>query len=116
MRTTVTFDKDVAAAVRELQRTRSIGVSEAVNELVRQGLMATPRRWRYSRGRAIADARRREHSPVRERYVESVLRASIGVAEHPADRPTEGGAAVGVARGIPASEHACPARATTALA
>ncbi len=39
MRTTVTFDKDVAAAVRELQRSRSIGVSEAVNELIRKGLI-----------------------------------------------------------------------------
>ncbi|HZT45299.1 MAG TPA: hypothetical protein VFA24_03885 [Gaiellaceae bacterium] len=52
MRTTVTFDKDVAAAVRELQRTRSIGVSEAVNELVRQGLMAKPRRRKPFKPRA----------------------------------------------------------------
>lgn len=38
MRTTVTFDNDVAAAVAELRRKRSIGLSEAVNELIRAGL------------------------------------------------------------------------------
>jgi Arc/MetJ family transcription regulator len=38
MRTTVTFDDDVAAAVTQLRRERGIGVSEAVNELVRAGL------------------------------------------------------------------------------
>ncbi len=38
MRTTVTFDQDVAAAVERLRRERSIGLSEAVNELVRAGL------------------------------------------------------------------------------
>lgn len=44
MRTTVTFDDDVAAAIRELRRARSIGLSEAVNELVRHGLGRRPRR------------------------------------------------------------------------
>jgi hypothetical protein len=39
MRTTVTLDDDVAAAIRELRRKRSIGLSEAVNELVRAGLV-----------------------------------------------------------------------------
>lgn len=38
MRTTVTFSNDVAAAVERMRRERSIGVSEAVNELVRSGL------------------------------------------------------------------------------
>ena len=38
MRTTVTLDDDVTAAVDRLRRERSIGVSEAVNELVRAGL------------------------------------------------------------------------------
>jgi hypothetical protein len=38
MRTTVTLADDVAAAVVKLRRERSIGVSEAVNELVRAGL------------------------------------------------------------------------------
>ncbi len=38
MRTTVTLADDVAAAVEHLRRERSIGVSEALNELVRAGL------------------------------------------------------------------------------
>jgi metal-responsive CopG/Arc/MetJ family transcriptional regulator len=38
MRTTVTFDKDVAAAIEKLRRRRSTGLSEAVNELIRAGL------------------------------------------------------------------------------
>lgn len=39
MRTTVTFADDVAAAVEKLRRERSIGLSQAVNELVRAGLI-----------------------------------------------------------------------------
>ena len=38
MRTTVTFARDVAAAVERLQRERGRGVSDAVNELIRRGL------------------------------------------------------------------------------
>lgn len=38
MRTTLTLADDVATAVDRLRRTRSIGLSEAVNELVRAGL------------------------------------------------------------------------------
>ena len=38
MRTTLTLADDVAAAVERLRRERSIGMSEAVNELVRAGL------------------------------------------------------------------------------
>ena len=44
MRTTVTLADDVAAAVDSLRRERSIGVSEAVNDLVRSGLGADDRR------------------------------------------------------------------------
>lgn len=40
MRTTVTLARDVAAAVDKLQRERAIGISEAVNDLVRSGLVA----------------------------------------------------------------------------
>jgi hypothetical protein len=40
MRTTVTFAEDVAAAVERLRREQGIGVSEAVNQLVRAGLTA----------------------------------------------------------------------------
>lgn len=38
MRTTLTLADDVAAAVDRLRRERSLGLSEAVNELVRAGL------------------------------------------------------------------------------
>ena len=38
MRTTITLADDVAAAVDRLRRERGNGPSEAVNELVRQGL------------------------------------------------------------------------------
>lgn len=38
MRTTVTLDDDVAAALDRLRRERGLGLSEALNELVRRGL------------------------------------------------------------------------------
>jgi len=44
IRTTVTLQKDVAAAVRRLQRERAVGVSEAINALVRAGLSRRPPR------------------------------------------------------------------------
>lgn len=44
MRTTVTFDDDAAAAIEQLRRERGVGVSAAVNELVRRGLARTPSR------------------------------------------------------------------------
>ena len=40
MRTTVTLDDDVVAAVNQLRRERGVGVSEAVNGLARAGLAA----------------------------------------------------------------------------
>jgi hypothetical protein len=39
MRTTLTLADDVAAAVEALRRERSSGISEAVNELCRAGLV-----------------------------------------------------------------------------
>lgn len=39
MRTTITLADDVAAAVENVRRERSIGLSDAVNDLVRAGLM-----------------------------------------------------------------------------
>lgn len=39
----MTLDGDVAAAVALLQRERGVGVSEAVNELVRRGLLTRER-------------------------------------------------------------------------
>lgn len=40
MRTTITLDDDVASAVEGVRRERHVGVSEAVNELIRRGLIA----------------------------------------------------------------------------
>ncbi len=53
MRTTLTLDDDVMAAVERLRRERSIGMSEAVNELVRAGLAArrAPTRFRQRSAR-----------------------------------------------------------------
>jgi metal-responsive CopG/Arc/MetJ family transcriptional regulator len=44
MRTTITLDDDVAAALERIRRERSMGLSEAINELVRAGLKAKPSR------------------------------------------------------------------------
>jgi hypothetical protein len=44
MRTTVTLEKDVAAAIASLRRERGLGLSEAVNDLIRKGLMYRPSR------------------------------------------------------------------------
>ena len=40
MRTTLSLDDDVAAAVQRLREERHIGLSDAVNELIRSGLAA----------------------------------------------------------------------------
>jgi hypothetical protein len=42
MRTTVDLDDDTTKAVDALRRSRGIGLSEAVNELIRQGLIPRP--------------------------------------------------------------------------
>lgn len=39
MRTTISLEPDVAAAVERLRRREGLGISGAVNTLVRQGLM-----------------------------------------------------------------------------
>jgi len=45
MRTTFTLDDDVAAEVERLRRDEGLGISEAVNRLIRAGLAAPrPRR------------------------------------------------------------------------
>jgi hypothetical protein len=46
MRTTITFEDDVAAALERLRREHDAGISEVVNELIRAGLTARaqPRR------------------------------------------------------------------------
>jgi len=47
MRTTITLDADVAAAVERLRRRQGIGLSKAVNELIRSGLRARAPRSRF---------------------------------------------------------------------
>ncbi len=47
MRTTITLDPDVAAAVAKVQAEEQVGVSKAVNDLVRRGLAAVPQRRRF---------------------------------------------------------------------
>lgn len=44
MRTTVDFDEDTTRAIEALRHERGLGVSEAVNELIRRGLLAQPAR------------------------------------------------------------------------
>lgn len=39
MRTTVEFDDDTLAAIEQLRRDNGVGVSEAVNALIRRGLL-----------------------------------------------------------------------------
>jgi hypothetical protein len=47
MRTTITLADDVSAGVEQLRRERSLGLSEAVNELIRRGLAAKLERRRF---------------------------------------------------------------------
>lgn len=47
MRTTFTLDDDVAAAVEKLRREEGLGLSEAVNRLIRAGMVRPERRHRY---------------------------------------------------------------------
>jgi Arc/MetJ family transcription regulator len=47
VRTTITLDDDVSAAVERLRRERDLGLSEAVNELIRAGLSVRPRKRRF---------------------------------------------------------------------
>jgi hypothetical protein len=39
MRTTITLSEDVAAGIDKIRRERGLGLSEAVNDLIRVGLM-----------------------------------------------------------------------------
>lgn len=40
MRTTVEFDEDTSAAIEQLRRDAGLGLSDAVNALIRRGLVA----------------------------------------------------------------------------
>lgn len=44
MRTTITFSDDVAAGIEKERRERGLGLSEAVNDLIRAGLTKEPAR------------------------------------------------------------------------
>lgn len=44
MRTTIEFDPDTANAVQQLRREAGIGVSQAVNDLIRRGMVAQTHR------------------------------------------------------------------------
>ena len=66
MRTTVTLDDDVAAAVARLRRDRDIGVSEALNELARRGLATREPRARPFRQRTAKLALRLDVTNVAE--------------------------------------------------
>ncbi len=46
MRTTIDFDPDTAKAIERL-RNDGRGLSEAVNELIRRGMIVTPQRQRF---------------------------------------------------------------------
>ena len=48
MRTTVEFEPDTAAAVERLRREEGLGTSEAVNELIRRGLLPRPSRAEFT--------------------------------------------------------------------
>jgi hypothetical protein len=47
MRMTIEFDDDTASAVEHLRREAGLGESEAVNELIRRGLVVTSQRPRF---------------------------------------------------------------------
>lgn len=60
MRTTVEFDPDTQRAIEAIRRDEGLGVSEAVNELIRRGLTA-PRNERQHRAFYSCDSASRFH-------------------------------------------------------
>lgn len=57
MRTTITFEEDVAAAVTRLQRQEGVGISEAVNRLIRAGLLRERHRVKFVQRTSAMKAR-----------------------------------------------------------
>lgn len=47
MRTTLTLDDDVVAAINQVRRDEGVGISEAVNRLLRESLARSRPRHRY---------------------------------------------------------------------
>lgn len=76
MRTTVEFDADTAAAIERLRREEGIGLSEAVNRLVRRGLAA----------REVTPAFRQRTRPLGIKIDVSNVGEALDVLEGPAAR------------------------------
>ncbi len=77
MRTTIALADDVAAAVEKLRRERKIGLSQAVNELVRAGLTA---------GRSTRAFRQKAHDLGAARAALSNIGDAIETLDGPAAR------------------------------
>ena len=57
MRTTITLDDDVAAALERLRKTRDLGLKQLINDALRRGLKdmsARPKRGHSFRTRSVA--------------------------------------------------------------
>ncbi len=76
MRTTVSLDDDVAAAVSALRAKLDIGLSAAVNELVRAGLAAQPPRPAFAQ----------RSFPMKARVDMSNVAETLDLLEGPAHR------------------------------
>lgn len=81
MRTTVTLEPDVAAAVEEFRRAEHVGVSAAINSLIRRNLQAR------SHGAPFVQRTSPGHARIDLTDVADVLDQLDG------DRPPAGGAA-----------------------
>lgn len=57
VRTTVNLDPDVAAALAELRKQRGLGLSEAINEMIRSGLAVPAQRTRFVQETAALNTR-----------------------------------------------------------
>lgn len=57
MRTTITFDADVAAAIDRVRRERGVGVSSVVNDLIRVALADRPAPARFEQRTSAGHAR-----------------------------------------------------------
>jgi metal-responsive CopG/Arc/MetJ family transcriptional regulator len=66
MRTTVSLDDDVAAAIEEVRRTRHVGLSKAVNDLIRAGVAGASQERRTFRQRSAKLGLRVDVSNVAE--------------------------------------------------
>ena len=130
MRTTITLADDVAAALEKLRRERSVGLSEAVNDLVRAGLAkqraalrfasrpttsatgstspTSPTRSRRLTGPPPADAPRRQPAPLRSAQGSPTARRRSLMADRPAQRPPARRTAVAEPRRVPAHLHPPP--------